>query len=75
MNTLPGYYSSSYDNMTECGHYRDTVVSNITLSLFADSGWYTVDRKLVNSELFWGSGNLMLVIIYVIITAIDRFRL
>lgn len=35
---------------------RYTVVSNITLSLFADSEWYSVNHPLMGTQLLWGSG-------------------
>lgn len=59
INILPGHYCSNYSNVTICGYHRYTVVSNITLSLFADSEWYSVNDGVVNTQLLWGSGNAL----------------
>ena len=64
INILPGHYCSCYSNITDYGYYRYTVISNITLSLFADSDWYSVNPVEVDTQLLWGSGNVMRHIVY-----------
>lgn len=56
INILLGYYINS-NNTNNYGYHRYTVLSNITLSLFADSQWYSVNQAAVDTQLLWGSGN------------------